>query len=97
MNNIFKENYLKMLTDLGYYYNYDKDKMKLLEEKLLKLDSNNFQKLFESDKSIKAILDYYPVVTDTRTGINPEDIKEDVTNLYDSLINNLDDILKDYA
>ena len=44
MNNIFKENYLKMLTDLGYYYNYDKDKMKLLEEKLLKLDSNNFQK-----------------------------------------------------
>ena len=97
MNNIFKENYLKMLTDLGYYYKYDKDKMKLLEEKLLKLDSNNFQKLFESDKSIKAILDYYPVVTDTRTGINPEDIKEDVTNLYDSLINNLDDILKDYA
>ena len=97
MNSIFKENYLKMLTDLGYYYNYDKDKMKLLEEKLLKLDSNNFQKLFESDKSIKAILDYYPVVTDTRTGINPEDIKEDVTNLYDSLINNLDDILKDYA
>lgn len=97
MNNVFKENYLKMLTDLGYYYKYDKDKMKLLEEKLLKLDSNNFRKLFESDKSIKAILDYYPVVTNTTTGINPEDIKEDVTNLYDSLINNLDDILKDYA
>ena len=30
-------------------------------------------------------------------GINPEDIKEDVTNLYDALIDNIDDILKDYA
>nr|DAT87872.1 MAG TPA: hypothetical protein [Caudoviricetes sp.] len=97
MNKIFKENYLKMLTDLGYYYDYDKDKLKLLEERLSKLSTYNFQKLFESDKSIKAILDYYPSITGTISGIDPDDIKEDVTNLYDSLINNLDDILKDYA
>lgn len=100
MDTVFKSNYIQMLNDLGYFYNYDKDKLKLIEDKLMQLNTKNFLKLFESDKSIKAILDYYPVITKNqknKTNINPEDIKEDVTNLYDSLINNLDDILKDYA
>lgn len=97
MNNIFKENYLKMLTDLGYYYDYDNEKMKMMEEKLMKLDSNKFLKLFQTDKSVRAILDYYPIVTNTFSGINPDDIKEDVTNLYDALIDNIDEIVQDYA
>lgn len=97
MNNIFKENYLKMLTDLGYYYDYDEEKMKMMEEKLLNLDSNKFLKLFQTDKSVRAILDYYPIVTNTFSGINPDDIKEDVTNLYDALIDNIDEIIQDYA
>lgn len=97
MDKKFKEIYLKMLTELGYYYDYDNDKLKILEERLSKLSTRNFQKLFESDKSIEAILNYYPSVTGTIKDVDPEDIKEDVTNLYDSLINNLDDILKDYA
>lgn len=97
MNNVFKENYLKMLTDLGYYYDYDKDKLKFLKDKIMKLASNNFQKLFESDKAIRAILDYYPIITDTSTSIDPVDIKHDVTNLYDSLIDNLDEIVDFYA
>lgn len=95
MNNIFKENYTKMLTDLGYYYNYDKDKLKGLEDKLQNLKSDEFLKLFQNDKSIKAILDYYPIVRDN-SGINPDDIKEDVSNLYDALVNNIDAILEDY-
>ena len=95
MNNIFKENYTKMLTDLGYYYNYDKDKLKGLEDKLQNLKSDEFLKLFQNDKSIKAILDYYPIGRDN-SGINPDDIKEDVSNLYDALVNNIDAILEDY-
>ena len=35
-----------MLTDLGYYYNYDKEKMQVLEGKLNKLSPNEFLKLF---------------------------------------------------
>lgn len=97
MNNVFKNNYVKMLTDLGYYYNYDSDKMKKLEQTIMKLNPNDFLKLFKNDKSIKAILDYYPTVTNTLTGINPDDIKEDVVNLYDTLIDNLDVIMQDYA
>lgn len=96
MNSIFKENYFEMLTDLAYYFNYDNDKLNLLKQKLMKLKPNNFLKLFKDDKSIRAILDYYPVVTNSFNAINPDDIKEDVVNLYDNLIDNIDDIIKYY-
>ena len=97
MNNIFKQNYFDMLTDLAYYFDYDNDKLNMLKQKLMSLRPNDFLKLFKEDKSVRAILDYYPVVTNSFNAINPDDIKEDVVNLYDNLINNIDEIVKDYA
>ena len=102
MNNIFKENYYKMLTDLAYYYGYDNKKLDEMKKKLMKLKPNDFLRLFKEDKSIRAILDYYPIVTsnfDFNTGmyVNRMDYQEDVMNLYDALYDNLDYILKDYA
>lgn len=97
MKSIFKENYFEMLTDLAYYFDYDTNKLNLLRQKLMNLKPNDFLKLFKEDKSVRAILDYYPVVTKNFNAINPDDIKEDVVNLYDSLIDNIDDIIKDYV
>lgn len=97
MNNIFKENYFEMLTTLAYYYDYDKKKLDYMKNKLMKLKPNKFLRLFQEDKSIRAILDYYPIVTNSFNAINPDDIKEDVVNLYDSLIDNIDDIIKNYV
>lgn len=97
MNNIFKQNYFEMLTDLAYYFDYDNDKLNILKQKLMNLKPNDFLKLFKEDKSIRAILDYYPVVTNSFNAINPDDIKEDVINLYDTLIDNIDEIMQDYA
>lgn len=97
MNNIFKQNYFEMLTDLAYYFDYDNDKLNILKQKLMNLKPNDFLKLFKDDKSIRAILDYYPVVTISFNAINPDDIKEDVINLYDILIDNIDEIIQDYA
>lgn len=99
---IFKGRYLDMLTDLGYYYNYDNDKLNEIKKAIINLDDNKFLKLFKSDKAIRSILDYYPVVTQNFTGINqntinPSDISEDVEDLYDNLYENLESILKDYA
>ena len=97
MNSVFKENYFEMLTDLAYYFDYDTDKLNLLRQKLMNLKPNDFLKLFKEDKSVRAILDYYPIVTNSFNAINPDDIKEDVINLYDNLINNIDMIIQDYA
>lgn len=96
-NNVFKDNYLKMLTDLGYFYGYDNEKLSELKQKILTLNSENFLKLFRTEKSIQAILDYYPETEiKPESGLNYEYIKEDVVNLYDALTENIDDILKDY-
>lgn len=102
MNTVFKENYFEMLTDLAYYYGYDNKKLNEMKKKLMRLKPNDFLRLFKEDKSIKAILDYYPIVTsnfDFNSGmyVNRMDYQEDVLNLYDALYDNLDDILKDYA
>ena len=97
MNSIFKQNYFDMLTDLGYYFDYDNDKLNILKQKLMNLKPNDFLKLFKEDKSIRAILDYYPIVTNSFNAINPDDIKDDVVTLYDNLIDNIDIIIQDYA
>ena len=97
MNSVFKENYFEMVTDLAYYFDYDADKLQYLKQKLMNLKPNEFLKLFKEDKSIRAILDYYPIATNSFNAINPDDIREDVINLYDNLIDNIDEIIKDYA
>ena len=97
MNTVFKENYLDMLTKTAYYFDYDNAKLEKLKSKLRGLQPNDFLKLFKEDKSIRAILDYYPIATNSFSAINPNDIKEDVENLYDNLIDNIDEIIQDYA
>jgi len=93
-NSLFRENYKKMLTDLAYYTNYDKDKLKELEDKLNKLSNREFYKLFQNEKAVKSITEYYPlVIGKSIKGFNPNDIKDDVGSLYDNLIENIDDII----
>lgn len=101
MDNIFKENYFEMFAVLGYYYGYDADKLNEIKDKLYKLRSDKFLKLFNEERAIKAILDYYPIVTenfDMNSGLYVDrmDYQEDVTNLYDAIYENLDDILQGY-
>ena len=96
MNSIFKQNYNEILTNIGYYTGYDNEKLKLLESKLNQLSPQQFYQLFQNEKAIKSIVDYYPISTGGVGGFNPDDIKEDVETLYDNLINNIDDILEEY-
>ena len=95
MNNIFKDNYYKMLTDLGYYTGYDNKKLSYLKEKLDDLEPSKFYDLFKNESAIQSIIYYYAGSSSRQ--INPDDIKGDVSTLYDALIDNIDDIIKDYA
>lgn len=101
MDNIFKENYFEMFAVLGYYYGYDPDKLDEIRDKLFKLRPDKFLRLFNEEESIKAILDYYPIVTenfDMKSGlyVDRTDYQEDVINLYNAIYENLDEILEGY-
>lgn len=92
-NEIFMENYVdKMLFNLGYFIGYDNEKINTIKEKLLQLDEKQFLRLFETDEGIRAIRDYYPEIHRN----NMSKIKDDVSNLYDELLANIDNIIKDY-
>lgn len=93
---VFKENYLKMLTDLGYYTGYDSSKLKMIHDEIIDLKTKDFLNLFNTERTIKAILEYYPYVTGRYKGMNPEIIKDDVADLYDALYENLYEILYPY-
>lgn len=92
---VFMYNYEdKMLFNLGYYIGYDKDKIAYIKNKLMLLDEKEFVNLFNTEKSIQAIADYYP--ESTRAYANPQNIKAEVSELYDELYNNIDSIIADY-
>lgn len=91
---IFMDNYTnRMIFTLGYYIDYDKDKINYIKERLNTLDEAQFLKLIETEESLQSIKDYYPSTTD----VDPEDIKKELTQLYDELYKNIDSIIKDYA
>jgi hypothetical protein len=97
MDSIFKENYFEMFAVLGYFMGYDADKLNEIKDKLYKLRPDKFLKLFNEERAIKAILDYYPLIINGDTMlVNKEDYKEDVINLYDAIYENIDDILQGY-
>ena len=92
---LFMYNYEdKMLFNLGYYVGYDKDKIAYIKSKLMLLDENEFLNLFNTEKAIQAIAEYYP--ESTRGYANPDNIRSEVTELYDELYNNIDRIVADY-
>lgn len=102
MNTVFKDNYFKMLDDLAYYYGYDKDKLKEIKKKMYRLSPEEFYNLFREDKSISAILDYYPMMMykfDFNEGMytQPAQYQDDMLSLFDALYENIDEILEDYA
>ena len=91
---LFRDNYKKMLFDLAYYTNYDKEKINYLNEKIDKLNNKKFYKLFHTEKGIKAITEYYVAVIGKKMKrIDPDTIRPDVWQNYDNLIENIEQII----
>lgn len=90
----FKLGYIDMMTQVGYTAGYDPEKLELLKEKLKDLDPTQMYELYRNEKSIKSVSDYYYVLSDGK--IDPEQFTQDVTNLYDNLLESIDTILQDY-
>lgn len=93
-DDLFKENYIKILFNNAYMYGIDTDRLSHVKDKLMSLSSKDFLKLFNEDKLIQSILNYYPA---KKNGIR--DFAElyvnvsDIAELYDMLIENIDDMV----
>ena len=98
MNSVFKDNYFDMFADLGYYSGYDKEKLEYIKEKMYQLNPRQFFAMFRDDRAIRNIVEYYRAIKSKN--IKNRDLKElykDVTVLYDTIYDNIDEIIKDYA
>lgn len=94
INPAFKSNYLEMIIDNAFFYNVDNKQVKNIIDKLSKLNAVEFKKLFQEEKSLQAIIDYY--LSMQIKGLDYDQASNDVNDLFTNLNENLDSILKDY-
>lgn len=85
---IFKDNYIEMLLTNGYMAGYDSNKLNEIASKLLGLSDKEFLNVFNTDKSIQSILEYYNLNVMNMWDTNNSEIAE----LYDNLYNSIDSI-----
>lgn len=93
INPKLRDSYMDALTDLGYAYGYDKEKLAILESKIKSLSPEEFEKVFTEDLSVQRVFSYYDILK-MNAGVNMVDNKDDVFNLYDTLFANIDEIIK---
>ena len=92
----WQSNYADMLLESGYVYNIPHAKLHDLREKILDLSPAQFDKLFKTESTIKQILYYYNQINELGVDVAFENMESDVVSIYNSLFENIDDILKDY-
>lgn len=92
--NIFMNNVVdNMIEKLAYKTGYDNnDKLNHLKQQLSRLSPDQFLKLYNTEEGIRAIVDYYPSIHSRK----PEDIKDEVENLFNELDDNIEGIVNTY-
>lgn len=93
VNPKLKENFIESLNDLGYAYGIDPEKMAEIESKLRSLSPEEFDKIFSQDLAMQKIFDYYYIMK-MQLGVNVFDNQADVRDLFDTLYDNIDEIVK---
>lgn len=92
INPKIRDNFIDSLNDLGYAYGIDNKKLTLIEKKLKGLSVEEFDKVFTQDLAMQKIFDYYYVMK-MQLGANAFDNQAEVTDLFDTLYDNIDEIV----
>lgn len=93
VNQKLKEQFLNSLNDLGYAYGIDNQKLSVIEENLNSLTNEEFEKVFSHDLAVQKIFDYYYLMK-LQLGRNSLDNQSDVQDLFDTLYDNIGEIVK---
>lgn len=93
---IWKSNYMDIIMEQGYIYGYNSDKLEEIRNKLNKLTPAQFNKLYNTEATVKQIMFLYKGTKDIGNGLKVEDLEDDIISVFDSLYDNLDEILEEY-
>lgn len=81
----------EMLMPLAYLTGYPVDKLEGVAQKIATLKEKDFLDLFNNEMVMRAITEFYAEARSGNTSMS-----EDVKPILDELINNIDDLVKDY-
>lgn len=93
---VFKENYLEMIEKNGYRFGIDKRKVDILKKKLNSLSPRQFVELYNSDKAIQAMFDQYVQANDIKNEEDFRYLSNQAEDLFDELVNNIDEVIEGY-
>lgn len=89
-----KENMIEIIEKNGYMAGIEKNTVDKIIESLEMVDYHKFSDLIEDEKAIKVMFNYYNMLR--MPTFNPKNIEDDLVNLYESLADIIDNIVRDY-
>lgn len=99
---LYTTNFISILTKLAYLCGVESWKVDLLVEKLKPLTPPQLNELVNRDKGLRTVIEYYieyfDIISSKRSSKQEDldNLVDRVDDLYDSLVNNIDEILEGY-
>ena len=93
---LYKMNYLDILEKTAYSYGIDKRQYDEIKKKLNSLNPSQFAKLFSEDKAIQSLMDFYSQSKIINSASGQKSLENNIDDLYELLVNNIDEIIEDY-
>ena len=93
---VWQQNFIDLFEDTASTYGYDKEKLKEMMKKIKNLKPSEFNRLFNTERTVQQVIYYYKQLKDIGNEVNIKAMQDDVFTNLDSLYDNLDTILQDY-
>ena len=94
VNTLFQTSFNSMELKLGYAFGVDSNKIKYIESRLSELSTSQFNKLYDTEQSLKALRNYY--IQLRSANVPYEMMESEVKDMFDNLYDNIDVIVNDY-
>lgn len=92
----FYNSYFDIIDKTGFLAGIDPSKLEYIKARLAKLSPDQFINLFQTEMSLKGLIDYYLILKLETGNLATEDASQ-LTDFFDSLYEIIDQLVADYA